>query len=600
MMVPDAWRFWQAPSSGAYVPAQVQYVMLFSPVLTEHLGAEDPARLIGQLLTCTSRESAVSQVQTVRRIALANAFIDFGTSMQHHCRPDTSDEMRTLAIHSSDRRFYLVEVVPDMWLHACVALARKEGEALPYLVDAWMQRQMLDAWHGWRLQHGSPHDLMRTHGRETLERRLESYFSKWAWLWDVDAQYAPMLRASEPASMPSGLLTETAPTLPLVPELHPDDLALPLGWFAEKSQTMDTPAPMDMLLLYDDKMLWPRPHPTDHALLPPQDRRHVARYVLERLVGLDEERAKAALVKPPQPPQDTVLSDVPYVASMLGEMPSSMEWPRLPARQDLPPSAFQALHEQLEALDTPQPSDQAARQLEDITHAFARTSAMRARRRVGTVPQHDAPPSSWYDAHHVPVMPHDFALDGWGPETPMPSRRATLYVKAHDTEPLGASSSSSSRPIDVVYMTRQLLTVVLVWDHGMIDADEQRTWESPAWDLLRRVQRVLHDVQRRAPSESVPFVYMNEASAQSMNALTPIPSGAEAQLLTAQSRMDLGVSETLARADNNSFWVASRHTKDASARIFMALHGSEQRRYGVSECDQQMRRLAAQHSEWGL
>ena len=111
-MVPDAWRFWQASSSGAYVPAQVQYVMLFSPVLTEHLGAEDPARLIGQLLTCTSRESAVSHVQTERRIALANAFIDFGTSMQHHCRPDTRDEMRTLAVQSSHRRFYLVEVMP--------------------------------------------------------------------------------------------------------------------------------------------------------------------------------------------------------------------------------------------------------------------------------------------------------------------------------------------------------------------------------------------------------------------------------------------------------------------------------------------------------
>ena len=598
-MVPDAWRFWQASSSGAYVPAQVQYVMLFSPVLTEHLGAEDPARLIGQLLTCTSRESAVSHVQTVRRIALANALIDFGTSMQHHCRPEASDEMRTLAIHSSHRRFYLVEVVPDMWLHACVTLAQKDGEALPYLVDAWMQRQMLDAWHGWRLQHGSPHELMRTHGREALEHRLESYFSKWAWLWDVDAQYAPMLRASKPSGMPPGLLTETTPTLPLVPDVVPDDLALPLSWFAEKGQSMDTPAPMDLLLLYDDKLLWPRTHPTGSALLSPQDRRHVARYVLERLVGLDAERAKAALVKPRQAPHDTALSDLPYVAAMLGEMPSSMEWPRPPSGQDVPPTAFQALHEQLEALDAPTPADQAARQLEDITRAYARTSTMRARRRVGTVPQHDPPPSSWYDAHDVPVVPHDFALDGWGPETPMLARHATLHVKAHDAEPLGASSSSS-RPVDVMYMTRQLLTVVLVWDRGRLDADERRTWESPAWDLLRRVQRALHDVQRRTPSERVPFVCIDEAAAQCLNGLTPIPSGAEAQLLTAQSWMNGGASETLARADNHSFWVASRHAKDTSTRIFVALHGNEQRRYGVSECDQQMRRLAAQHREWGL
>jgi len=126
-------------------------------------------------------------------------------------------------------------------------------------------------------------------------------------------------------------------------------LALPLSWFAEKGHSMHTPAPMELLLLYDDKMLWPRTHPTGPALLSPQDRRHVARYVLERLVGLDAERAKAALVKPRPPPHDTALSALPYVAAMLGEMPSSMEWPRPPSGQDVPPSAFQALHEQLEA-----------------------------------------------------------------------------------------------------------------------------------------------------------------------------------------------------------------------------------------------------------
>ena len=64
--------------------------------------------------------------------------------------------------------------------------------------------------------------------------------------------------------------------------------------------------------------------------------------------------------------------------------------------------------------------------------------------------------------------------------------------------------------------------------------------------------------------------------------------------------MNGGASETLARADNHSFWVASRRAKDTSTRIFVVLHGNEQRRYGVSECDQQMRRLAAQHREWGL
>lgn len=96
-----------------YSPAHVHYVILFSPKLgTEH-SPEDTARLTEQILVYTSRESAVPQAQMVRQVALANALIAFGTEMH-----SSSSHTRKLAAGSRMRRLLLLEVEPDMWLHA--------------------------------------------------------------------------------------------------------------------------------------------------------------------------------------------------------------------------------------------------------------------------------------------------------------------------------------------------------------------------------------------------------------------------------------------------------------------------------------------------
>ena len=217
---------------------------------------------------------------------------------------------------------------------------------------------------------------------------------------------------------------------------------------------------------------------------------------------------------------------------------------------------------------------------------------------------------------------HDYSMDGWGPETPAPWRHARLHVNAQDTEPLTTAPTTSSSGIDIVYMTRQLLTVVLVWRQGQIQAGEHSVWQLPAWDLLRRVQRVLNDARRRADGKETPatsFVHVDATSALCVNELTgpqhkyqktlpsatatavPLSSGTEAQLLTAKDWMKChGIRETLSHADDHSFWVASRASQDGMSSTFMTLEGDAQRRYGVSECDHQLRRLAAQHSEFGL
>lgn len=89
----------------------------------------------------------------MRQVALANALIDFASSMQAEA---AGAELRTLAVGTTARRLYLVEVAPDLWLHACVALARvhqgDEIEPKPWCDDSWMQQQLQDAWQAWRVR----------------------------------------------------------------------------------------------------------------------------------------------------------------------------------------------------------------------------------------------------------------------------------------------------------------------------------------------------------------------------------------------------------------------------------------------------------------
>ncbi|KAL4398772.1 hypothetical protein ACI68E_004169 [Malassezia pachydermatis] len=141
MHVADAFRqrlrqAWAEPSDPppVYKPAHVQYVMIFSPRWTEHKEAEDPERLVGQLLMYTSTEGAVSHGQMTRQVAMANALIDFTASMHQHIHTLPTTNLRSLAIALATRRMYLLEVLPDLWMYT-VCLCLLTTEHCPRPVD---------------------------------------------------------------------------------------------------------------------------------------------------------------------------------------------------------------------------------------------------------------------------------------------------------------------------------------------------------------------------------------------------------------------------------------------------------------------------------
>ena len=166
---------------------------------------------------------------------------------------------------------------------------------------------------------------------------------------------------------------------------------------------------------------------------------------------------------------------------------------------------------------------------------------------------------------------------------------------------------------------RKLLTVIHVWHTKPQDA---QAWLDISWELLRRVQRVVNDALLRAPAHSADYLHMDDRSAPALNNLALVRdapaemrAGVEAQLLAAEGMLQryvghvVGshrhhVKETLAREEHGLYWVAARaaaHTdRENASRTFLVLHGNEQRRYGIAECDQQMRRLAARHSAFNL
>ncbi|WFD43387.1 hypothetical protein MPSI1_002048 [Malassezia psittaci] len=211
--------------------------------------------------------------------------------------------------------------------------------------------------------------------------------------------------------------------------------------------------------------------------------------------------------------------------------------------------------------------------------------------------------ATWYESSanlHKPSQQsfHDPALDGWGNEEPAKFRDARIFLHVND-----------AKPTYVAYTTRKLLTVIHVWQ----DQHEPRgQWLAPSWDLMRRTQRVVNDALLRARTEPLEFLHVNDHEVISLNQLcylhdhaNILRAGVEAQLLAAERMIHRHhIKETLAREEHGAYWVAARSAAhsdtSATSRTFLVLHGDEQRHYGITECDQQMRRLAAQHGTFNL
>lgn len=208
---------------------------------------------------------------------------------------------------------------------------------LPWLVDSIAQHQLEDAWSMWKvravasssdtqLEYGDPAKMLEAAGRPALEQALESFFSKWVWQWDVERQHAPLLRMSREPAACAGVLAQEMHSLPLYPDISQEELDPPLRWFADATSSL-TGTLSDSILLRDAEVLWPRQQPEGSALSAAQ-RVQIIRYVLARLVSLEEARTHHESVRSPAPAKrDSPRKDVKVPRSPAGAGDETSEPP---------------------------------------------------------------------------------------------------------------------------------------------------------------------------------------------------------------------------------------------------------------------------------
>ncbi|CAE6459876.1 unnamed protein product [Rhizoctonia solani] len=178
------------------------YLVIYNPTLLpnpEELTEgrdEDDVTEQAHVLFYTARERAVSRDRILRQVGLAKALANFAEMFTSQPGFDN--------VHAQKSRLVMISPEPNFWIHACVNLAKTvkvtsksagasgdQPQEFDYhsnsLNDEVLRTQLLQAYQSFRLQHGGFGQMMRVDGVRTLERRLESFFTPWAWQWDVGA-----------------------------------------------------------------------------------------------------------------------------------------------------------------------------------------------------------------------------------------------------------------------------------------------------------------------------------------------------------------------------------------------------------------------------
>ncbi|KAH7340289.1 hypothetical protein B0J17DRAFT_312979 [Rhizoctonia solani] len=178
------------------------YLVIYNPTLlpnpedlTEDRDEDDVTEQ-AHVLFYTARERAVSRDRILRQVGLAKALANFAEMFTSQPGFDN--------VHAQKSRLVMISPEPNFWIHACVNLAKTakatskstpasgdQPEEFDYhnnsLNDEVLRTQLLQAYQSFRLQHGGFGQIMRIDGVRFLERRLESFFTPWAWQWDVGA-----------------------------------------------------------------------------------------------------------------------------------------------------------------------------------------------------------------------------------------------------------------------------------------------------------------------------------------------------------------------------------------------------------------------------
>ncbi|KAL5636092.1 hypothetical protein ACGC1H_004792 [Rhizoctonia solani] len=177
------------------------YLVIYNPTLqpnpddlTEDRDEDDVTEQ-AHVLFYTARERAVSRDRILRQVGLAKALANFAEMFTSQPGFDN--------VHAQKSRLVMISPEPNFWIHACVNLAKTpkatsksttsgdQPQEFDYhsnsLNDEVLRTQLLQAYQSFRLQQGGFTQIMQADGVRFLERRLESFFTPWAWQWDVGA-----------------------------------------------------------------------------------------------------------------------------------------------------------------------------------------------------------------------------------------------------------------------------------------------------------------------------------------------------------------------------------------------------------------------------
>ncbi|CAE6415988.1 unnamed protein product [Rhizoctonia solani] len=176
------------------------YLVIYNPTLQPNPDDltegrdEDDVTEQAHVLFYTARERAVSRDRILRQVGLAKALANFAEMFTSQPGFDN--------VHAQKSRLIMISPEPDFWIHACVNLAKTpkvtsttsggdQPEEFDYhgnsLNDEVLRTQLLQAYQSFRLQQGGFTQIMQADGVRFLERRLESFFTPWAWQWNVGA-----------------------------------------------------------------------------------------------------------------------------------------------------------------------------------------------------------------------------------------------------------------------------------------------------------------------------------------------------------------------------------------------------------------------------
>ncbi|KAJ6260372.1 LOW QUALITY PROTEIN: Vacuolar fusion protein [Drechslerella dactyloides] len=168
----------QTPTS--ITPASLSYLAIYNP----SLGPTDET-LPDQIVFWTSR-APVSQNECLRQIGLAQGIVEFSRGFSG------SQDLNTVETQKS--RIVLHEIEPGWWILASIDITQIHYATDPPTTDysprevaqpSVLIAQLKTSYRQFLLFNGTLESILLTHGRDYLLQRLEKFYTRWAWRWEV-------------------------------------------------------------------------------------------------------------------------------------------------------------------------------------------------------------------------------------------------------------------------------------------------------------------------------------------------------------------------------------------------------------------------------